>query len=195
MPMEEAYALGKMLCEMFNFPVEKLEKWHALETGPGSHQISFPFGILNSEPHVDFTIKSSINELYPWMIILNGAWGLFPDRDATQTRLPFLQPLQLSLDPPSGRRYDRADAWRDVLEAHAADPGFDERWAAQYPEEAKRLRDLRNPPPKIPPAAPAAVLSKPETAPSGHLLWWVCLLLVTALFGWYVRGVWKKGGR
>jgi len=120
MPQEEAYNAGKRLYSAFSIPYERLENWRmAVEAEVGA-----PKTVANAQglyyPHIFIEIRHSMNRLYPWTILMslgwidedeekhNESWGL------ENNPRPPAGLETVSLEPPSGRTYSRADAWDEA---------------------------------------------------------------------------------
>lgn len=120
MPQDEAYNAGKKLYTAFSIPYDRLEKWKmdVESVGVAAKTVANAQGMYY--PHIFIEIRHSMNRLYPWTILMslgwideneerhNESWG----HENNPKPPPGLETV--SLEPPSGRTYSRADAWEEA---------------------------------------------------------------------------------
>ena len=109
MPTDQAYLLMGTLHDTFRIPQADLEKWFGVASTNWSAGSSYTSAIPNSEPRVYFRLLSSHHRLYPQFPQISVAWNLYKGKDRSAVPPPFAEPLELSLNAPSGKRYDRND--------------------------------------------------------------------------------------
>jgi hypothetical protein len=118
MPLDEVYETSKILYSVFGVPHDRLEKWKSIADSEGSSAQTVLGGNYDGMyPPVYINVMHSMNKLYPWTISLSFGWNQIKDdqRDEAWGRENNPKPppgLEIvSLEPPSGKTYDRADAW------------------------------------------------------------------------------------
>lgn len=109
MPTEEIFQMALRLHQVFQIPTTRLEQWNQVASENWSAGSSYTFGLRDSEPLVDFTLLSSHHRLYPRVPQISVAWNLYKGKDRSNIPPPFSEPLELSLNAPSGKRYDLKD--------------------------------------------------------------------------------------
>jgi hypothetical protein len=113
----EAYEVALKVHRAFGIPTNRLEHWKSAIVGKGRDAQGFSNG--NKAYYPDFFIQmaSSMNERYPWFMLIELGWNGLPgdDRDeawgAANNPKPPPNLKRVSLDSPSGRTYDRKDAY------------------------------------------------------------------------------------
>ncbi len=123
LPMNEAYDVAVKVHKAFGLPLNKLEKWKKDNEGKGRNAKPYMAGtgVAKTYPHVLVEVQSSINELYPWVVGLEFGWNVLDDEKALDEKWgaehnPRSAPgkERLSLDSPSGKTYDRKEAYREI---------------------------------------------------------------------------------
>lgn len=126
MPQDQAYQVAGTFCDSFNLSHDKLEAWYQLNFG--KKYDNEPLNISADDkyyPAVDLELFPSFSTTYPWSIRFHIQWNWTEHRgkDEEQTWRDFPAPAmpEISLNPPSGLKYDRADDFKpyiDRLEAN-----------------------------------------------------------------------------
>lgn len=124
MPHEQAVEVARGFHAGFGLPVSALEKWdvqiRAGTRGMEGYSVSPLQGYY---PLVSVAFNSSLNGLYPWVICFEADWGWREqvgwDEARAWRELSFSPSAGISLNPPSGLKYDRRDAYQAVLKAQA----------------------------------------------------------------------------
>ena len=122
MPQDQAYQVAGTFCDSFNLSRDELEDWYRLNLGKkydtedlylGSEKKYYPKVTLKAGPGFSTT--------YPWIIclLLRWNWTEHRGKDEEQTWREFPTPAipEISLNPPSGLRYDRADDFKPYIES------------------------------------------------------------------------------
>lgn len=198
MPLDEVYEGVKKLYSAFSIPHDRLEKWKSIADSEGGSAKAMLGGNYDGMyPPVYINATHSMNDLYPWAISLSFGWNQLEDdqRDEAWGRENNPQPPPglevVSLEPPSGKTYDRADAW---VEANRRQNELD-----------KKLGQVRGPDGQLiggPQVLPKERADKPRssvavkptdvnTKKSSPFLWWIIpssiAILVFALAIWLHR--------
>ena len=120
MPQDQAYQVAGMFCDSFNLSHDKLEAWYLLNFG--KKYDNEPVNIYADDkyyPAVDLELFPSFSTTYPWSIRFHIEWNWSKQRGRTeeQTWREFPTPAipEISLNPPSGLRYDRADDFKPYI--------------------------------------------------------------------------------
>jgi hypothetical protein len=176
MPHEQAVQVAKMFHESFGLSLNQLNEWDA----ENSQRIrdGEPYSMsanLNFYPRIGVAIKPSMNGLYPWVISLSVSWDWSKHRDWSEERawreLAAPANAAISLNPPSGLKYDRRKAYKEALEAQAK---FEQELAAKgrasTPETNSRPTSL-----KVTPKPSPTVNAEPQN----FVLWpWIIAILL-----------------
>ncbi len=122
MPQDQAYQVAGTFCDSFNLSHDKLEAWYQLNFG--KKYDNEPLNINADDkyyPAVDLELFPSFSTTYPWSIRFHIQWNWTEHRgkDEEQTWREFPTPAmpEISLNPPSGLRYDRADDFKPYIES------------------------------------------------------------------------------
>jgi len=120
MPQDQAYQVAGTFCDSFNLSHDKLEAWYQLNFG--KKYDNEPLNISADDkyyPAVDLELFPSFSTTYPWSIRFHIEWNWSKQRGRTeeQTWREFPTPAipEISLNPPSGLRYDRADDFKPYI--------------------------------------------------------------------------------
>jgi len=121
MPQDQAYQVAGTFCDSFNLSRDELEDWYRLNLGKkydtedlylGSGKKYYPSVTLKAGP--------GFSTNYPWIIclLLRWNWTEHRGKDEEQTWREFPTPTipEISLNPPSGLRYDRADDFKPYIQ-------------------------------------------------------------------------------
>lgn len=120
MPLNEAFEAGKSLYTAFSIPHDRLEKWHPKAKSAGHDAASVSNAQSTYYPHVFIEIKDSMNRMYPWSISVSFGWiDEEPEKHSEiwgreNNPKPPTGLEVISLEAPSGKTYDRADAWEEA---------------------------------------------------------------------------------
>lgn len=125
MPQEQARQVAAAFCDSFNLTHDKLEGWYQRNLG---RQYSVEDLSLSPNtgyyPRVTLGIGPSFSKLYPYSAVLLVTWNWDEHRDWDEERAwrEFHAPAfpEISLNAPSGLKYDRADALKPFLGALSA---------------------------------------------------------------------------
>ncbi len=122
MPQDQAYQVAGTFCSSFNLSRDELEDWYRLNLGKkydtedlylGSGKKYYPSVTLKAGP--------GFSTNYPWIIclLLRWNWTEHRGKDEEQTWREFPAPAmpEISLNPPSGLKYDRADDFKPYIES------------------------------------------------------------------------------
>ncbi len=122
MPQDQVREVASAFCDSFNLSHEKLGSWYQRNLGR-QHSVE-DLGLspnLGYYPRVTLGIGSSFNKLYPYRVTLLVTWNWDKHRGWDEERAwrEFLNPVisEISLNAPSGLKYDRADALKPFLSA------------------------------------------------------------------------------
>lgn len=114
MPIEQAKLVGEIFHQQFQLPNEKLAHWYEQNKAKG--RSIEPYSIsanLRTYPRVSFAIRPSMNRLYNCKIALQISWDWKKQKHmneelAEMKNQPPPDGMELiSLEPPSGKTYDR----------------------------------------------------------------------------------------
>ncbi len=118
LPADEAYAVALKAHQAFGIPTDRLENWKQETASKGRFAMAFSNGQNAFYPHVFIEMQHSMNALYPWHLRVELSWnGLPQDKHdeawgAAHNPRPPPGFENVSFDAPSGRTYDRADAYQ-----------------------------------------------------------------------------------
>jgi hypothetical protein len=182
MPQEQAYLVARIFHQSFGLPLNNLEEWNRRNQGNGLSGEAFGVSpTFKYYPIVGIAIVPGTNKLYPWDINFKIEWGWREQRDWNEERvwreLPPPAITAVSLEPPSGLKYDRRDAFKDALEAQKK---FEQEQAA------KRQASTPAPPDSIsriatPSPSPASQTELPESSSWAWAVVGIVVLLIVAL--------------
>ena len=121
MPQDQAFQVAQSFHRSFNLPLDDLNAWNKRNLGKQSRLDSFDSSFASDYyPMVALAIDRSVNKLYPSKVRLLIQWDRKGQRDWNEERvwreLPPPANAAISLNPPSGKRYERRDAYKGVLE-------------------------------------------------------------------------------
>ncbi len=121
-PQDQAYQVAGTFCDSFNLSHDKLEAWYQLNFG--KKYDNEPLNISADDkyyPAVALELFPSFSTTYPWSIRFHIQWNWTEHRgkDEEQTWRDFPAPAmpEISLNPPSGLKYDRADDFKPYIES------------------------------------------------------------------------------
>ncbi len=188
MPQDQAYQVAGMFCDSFNLSHDKLEVWYQLNFG--KKYDNKPLNIYADDkyyPAVDLELFPSFSTSYPWSIRFHIQWNWTEHRgkDEEQTWRDFPTPTipEISLNPPSGLKYDRADDFKPYIESLEA--------AFGQSKKAKSTR-AKGSGPGGTVAPPTAAVSKDPAAPVyPGVRWWLWALGGVALISAALWLVWR----
>lgn len=121
MPREQAVQIAHLFHQSYGLPDAKLTEWNITNQSSVRSVNGYAISpVLKSYPIVSLAIDDSINKLYPWVIRFEVEWGWKEQRDWNEERawreLPLPAVAAISLNPPSGQKYERRDAFKETLE-------------------------------------------------------------------------------
>jgi hypothetical protein len=126
MPHEQAVKVANLFQKSFGISLDSLNQWDAINRNKGWSGDTYGVSpILKYYPIVGLAINSSNNKLYPWVIRFEMQWYWKEQRDWNEERAwrelppPPPQLATISLNAPSGLKYERKDAYKESLEAQA----------------------------------------------------------------------------
>lgn len=182
LPDNEAYQVALKIHQALGIPPDRLEQWKLAIPGKGRDAPNFTHANKDYYPDLFFEMGDSMNPRYPWYMIIELGWNALPgdNRDeswgAANNPKPPPGLERLSLDSPSGKTYDRKDAYAHLKK--------------EQEELDRRLGQVRgangqliNPPtpPKAPEAKPTA--STPSEEPTSSTPWSVVVMLIVVATG------------
>lgn len=190
MPHDQAAAVGRSFLESFGLPTDKFESWIVDNQKGGRDGKVFSVSAnLVYYPRVSFAVRPSMNGLYPWVTKLLLSWNWDKQRDWNEERawkeLPLPAPgyEAVSLNPPSGLKYDRKEAYKEIIAESEAlqkkvksDPLVASGTSAAVIEPSDKAI------PEVPPA--------PPTVQEKGISWWTIgggVALVVAAAAWLIR--------
>ena len=117
MPQDQAYQVAGTFCDSFNLSHDKLDAWYQLNLGKKYDTEELYLGSEKKYyPAVGINLFTSFNRYYPWTIRFHIRWNWTEHRgkDEEQAWREFPTPSipEISLNPPSGLKYDGAAAYR-----------------------------------------------------------------------------------
>jgi hypothetical protein len=121
MPQDQAYQVAGMFCDSFNLPREKMESWYHRNLG---QQYSVDrLGLSPNAsyyPRVSLVVGPGYSNLYPWCVnlLVTWNWDKHTGWDEVRASREFSAPAisEISLNPPSGLRYEIADDFKPFVE-------------------------------------------------------------------------------
>lgn len=176
MPQEQAFQIARLFQQSFDLPLDELNDWkkrnEGLELSSDRYGVS---ALLKYYPVVSLSIDGSINRLYPWVIRFEIEWGWKEHRDWNEERvlreLPAPALASISLNPPSGLKYDRREAYKEALEAQAK---FEQELAAKGRASTPETNSSPASPKATPKPSPAV-----DAEPQNFLPWpWIIAILL-----------------
>lgn len=122
MPLDEVYVAAKKAHISLGIPQERLDKWYAESKQKGRNANSFSNGTKGDfYPSVTIQIHSTMNPKYPWFIRLTMGWNITRKSKGKDEAWGWKNNpaapdgyAHVSLDAPSGKIYDRKDAYRHL---------------------------------------------------------------------------------
>lgn len=194
MPLDEAYEAGKKLYSAFSIPHDRIEEWKFKADLEGSSAKTVLGGNYDGiYPPVYINIMHSMNKLYPWTISLSFGWNQLKDdeRDEAWGRENNPKPPPglevVSLEPPSGKTYDRSDAW---VEANRKQDELDKKLGQVRGPDGHLISGPQNPPQERPEKrlekASENKIEKQTTESSSLLqrMWWLALWPLALILIW-----------
>lgn len=182
MPQEQAFQVAKLFLQNFNLPMAGLDEWN--KRNQNNDFRGDGFGATSGwgyYPRISLAIDRSVNKLYPWVVRCEMEWGRREQRDWNEERvwreLPPPTVAAISLNPPSGQKYERRDAYKESLEEQAK---FEKDLASKdqaLSPTAMPSPSLTNPPPEPSPIVPS------ESPKSYPWSWIIGAILFVALIG------------
>jgi hypothetical protein len=181
LPDDEAYQVALKIHQALGIPADRLEQWKLAIPAKGRDAPNFSHANKNYYPDLFFEMGDSMNPRYPWYMIIELGWNALPgdNRDETwgATNNPKPPPglEKLSLDSPSGKTYERKEAYAHLKK--------------EQEELDRRLGQVRgadgqliNPPPtpKAPQSKPPPMLSEEPTLSTP---WSIIVVLIVAAAG------------
>ena len=187
MPQDQAYQVAGTFCDSFNLSHDKLEAWYQLNLGKkydtedlylGSEKKYYPAVTLKAGP--------GFSTNYPWIIclLLRWNWTEHRGKDEAQTWREFPTPAlpEISLNPPSGLKYDLADDFKPYIARMEANFGKSKKAKKTQVQESGHAGGTTTPP-------GAAVSRAPADPVDPGDRWWLwiggaVLLLVVLWYAW-----------
>lgn len=180
MPQDQAYQVAGTFCDSFNLNHDKLEAWYQLNFG--KKYDNKPLNISAEDkyyPAVDLELFPSFSTTYPWSIRFHIEWNWSKHRgkDEEYTWREFPAPAipEISLNPPSGLKYDRADALNPLLSALSAAEVALAKNAKATQAQGSGFGGTVDPP-------GAAVQKIPAAPVDSGVSWWIWVLGGVVLF-------------
>lgn len=189
MPQDQAYEVAGNFCDSFNLPREKLESWYQRNLG---QQYSVDrLGLSPNAsyyPRVTLGVSAGYSKLYPWCVSLLVTWNWNVHRGWDEGRAwrEFPEPSipEISLNPPSGLKYDVADDFKPFVETLKAAFGQSKKTQVQG---SGYNGGTTAPPGDVVPKAPADPVDRGDR-------WWFwisgAVLLLTVL--WYASAAYRR---
>lgn len=120
MPQDQAYQVAGMFCDSFKLSHDELENWYQHNLGKKYDNKDIYLGSDNSYyPGVTLKAAPSFSTNYPWVIclLIKWNWNGHRGKDEEYTWREFPAPAipEISLNPPSGLKYDRADDFKPYI--------------------------------------------------------------------------------
>jgi hypothetical protein len=173
MPQDQAYQVAGTFCDSFNLSHDELEAWYQLNFGKKYDNKDIYLGSDNSYyPGVTLKAAPSFSTTYPWSIrlLIKWNWNGHRGKDEEYTWLEFPTPAipEISLNPPSGLKYDLADDFKPYIASLEAAFG-----------QSKKVKgapsQISVPGKTVVP--PVTAVSKNPTAPvDSGVSWWIWVL-------------------
>jgi hypothetical protein len=124
MPHDEAIEVMRLFHERFYLPMDSFDAWETRNRGKIRN--AEPYSVSTNErfyPRVSLGMDVSMNGLYPWVIGLLISWDWEKQRDWNEERawreMPPSKDSAISLDPPSGQKHQRREAYKESLNEQA----------------------------------------------------------------------------
>jgi hypothetical protein len=183
LPTDEAYLVAQKVHQAFHIPTDRLEQWRTDIIGKGRDALNFTNANNDYYPDVFFEMGFSMNTLYPWYMRIEIGWNALPgdNRDeswgAANNPKPPTGLERLSLDSPTGKTYDRKEAYAHLKKAQEE---LDRR-LGQVRDTNGHLVNPQPPTPKIievKPTQPA-----PSGEPTSSTPWSIIGVLIAAATG------------
>jgi hypothetical protein len=116
LPQDQVRLVAASFCESFDLSKLKLEEWYTRNAGTSHSSDTIVFTPnLAYYPLVTLSASNSINPRYPWTLGFHIVWNDERQRDWSEERvwaeLALPSHKVISLNPPSGLKYNRADAY------------------------------------------------------------------------------------
>lgn len=188
MPLEDVYQASKSLYSAFSIPHDRLEKWKREAEAAGHDAKSVSAGDHNGiYPSVYIETLDSMNRLYPWTISFSLSWNILSkdkrDEAWGQENNPKPPPgLEVvSLEPPSGKIYGRADAW---VEANRRQVELDKKLGQVRGPDGQLISGPQNLPKERAEKPRSSVAVKPIdviTEKSFQIPWWIMVSSIAIL--------------
>ena len=191
MPQDQAYEVAGKFCDSFNLPRDKLEGWYQRNLG---QQYSVDrLGLSPNAsyyPRVTLGVSAGYSKLYPWCVYLlvTWNWSVHSGWDEGRAWREFPEPSipEISLNPPSGLKYDVADDFKPFVETLKA--AFNQAEKSKSTPSQISVDGGRVTP-------PAASVSKDPFAPVDPVdRWWLwiggAVLLLSLL--WYAWATYRR---
>jgi len=190
MPLEQAIQIAHLFHQSYGLPTAELTAWkNANQNGIRSVNGYSVSPVLKYYPIVSLAIDGSINQLYPWVIRVEIDWGWKEQRDWNEERvwreLPPPVTAAISLNPPSGKKYERRDAFKESLEEQAK---FEKDLAAKGATSTPTAPQLT--PTKVTPESSSIV--QPESQQSSLWPWIIAAILLLAVAGGVIFKLLRK---
>jgi len=180
MPHDEAIQVMRMFLESFDLSVTPFDEWEAQNRGKIRNAEPYSASAnLRFYPRVSLGLGPSMNGLYPWVIELLISWDWDKQRDWNEERawreLPPPTVASISLNPPSGQRYERGDAYKETLEAQAQ---FEKELAAKGSAPTPTMTPVTSAPTPMPKASPVVQAEQSKSFPWSWIIGAILLLAV-----------------
>lgn len=123
LPLEDAYKVAKQAHLAFAMPLDRLENWYHEASDPERRAASFGNVAPNHYPALHIQIHRSMNPRYPWFVRLSMGWisPRHKDWDEARAEDENASPPEVlaivSLDSPSGKIYNAAEAFEHLNDA------------------------------------------------------------------------------
>ena len=118
MPTDQAKKVAVLFHDAFNILKDTLDEWYEnnrnVRFAVGSYNVS---PLVRYYPAVTLSISPSMNDVYPWVSRFTINWNWRPHHDWDEERAwreltePPVELAHISLNPPSGKLYDRKSAY------------------------------------------------------------------------------------
>lgn len=181
LPTDEAYEVAKKVHQAFRIPTDRLEQWKTDIVGKGRDAPNFTNANNDYYPDVFFEMGFSMNTLYPWYMQIEVGWNSISgdNRDeswgAAHNPKPPPGMEQLSLDSPSGKTYDRKEAYAHLKKAQEE---LDRRLGQVRGADGQLIN-----PPLLPKAPEAMPTPTPSEEPTSSTPWSIIVVLIVAATG------------
>lgn len=198
MPLDEVYEAGKKLYSAFSAPLDRIEEWKSQADLEGRSAKTLLGGNYEGiYPPVYINLIHGMNKLYPWAISLSFGWNQLENdqrneawgRENNPKPHPGLEVV--SLEPPSGKTYDRADAW---VEANRRQDELDKKLGQFRGPDGQLISEPKNLSTERPEKPRAAIIAKSNDVITEKIIpfpWWLILgfiaILVFSITVWLQR--------